>query len=68
MSLKYEQYRALKITRDFLRDIIAKPRQPQKVLKQRASSCLRHYPFLKSNGEPMFSADDFECPDIDTEG
>jgi len=67
MSLKYEQYRSLHHTRHFLRDIMIGPRMPTKVLRERASRCLRHYPFLARNGEPIFSMDDFECPDLEDE-
>ena len=57
MSLKHEQYWALKKARDFLRDLMDSKRRPKTVkeMKERAYSCLRHYPFLKEDGEPMFS-------------
>ena len=70
MSLKHEQYRSLCITREFLFSILTSPRRTQKELRRLASSCLRHYPILRANGEPMFSSDDFPCPGINvrTEG
>ena len=66
MSLRYEQYYALYKTHEFLRDLLHGSTRPKtgKELKDRAYSCLRHFPFLKENGEPMFSRDDFECPPI----
>ena len=45
MTLPSEEVRALRITRDFLRDILRGPRAPQKEMRQRAASCLRHFPF-----------------------
>jgi hypothetical protein len=61
MSLRYEQYHSLLKTQNFLRDLLFTDTRPKTVkeLKQRAYSCLRHYPFLKENGEPMFSQDTF---------
>jgi hypothetical protein len=66
MSLKYEQYNSLVKTQKFLRDLLFTETRPKKVseLKDRAYSCLRHFPHLKENGEPMFSQDDFPCPKI----
>jgi hypothetical protein len=31
-------------------------------LREKAYSCLRHFPFLDNKGAPIFSGDDFECP------
>lgn len=45
MTLPNEELRALERTREFLRDIATGPRSPTKVLRERARSCLRHYPF-----------------------
>lgn len=66
MSLRYENYYALYKTREFLRDLLHSSTRPKtgKELKDRAYSCLRHFPFLKDNGEPMFSQDEFPCPPI----
>lgn len=59
MSLRHEQYNALKRTREFLYDIMSPGTRPKTVkeFKVRASSCLKHFPALKENGEPMFSHD-----------
>jgi len=61
MSLRYEQYWSLKKTQQFLRDLLDKSTRPKTVteLKRRALSCLRHYPHLHNNGEPIFSRDGF---------
>jgi len=61
MSLRYEQYHSLKKTQSFLRDLMFTDTRPKTVkeLKARAYSCLRHFPYLKENGEPMFSQDGF---------
>ena len=59
MSLRIEQYRALKMTNEFLFEMLdpkKTPRVPGDV-RRRASHCLRHYPVLRENGEPMFSRD-----------
>lgn len=62
MSLRFEQYHALKKTQQFLRDIYDPAKRPKTVKewRLRASSCLRHFPFLKEDGEPIFSKDDFK--------
>jgi|694.fasta_scaffold06436_19 hypothetical protein len=61
MSLRFEQYNSLKKTRKFLQDLLHHSTRPKKVsdISKQASSCLRHFPFLKENGEPMFSNDNF---------
>jgi hypothetical protein len=43
MTLPDERYRAVVQTGKFLREILATPRVP-KAIKDRARSCLRHYP------------------------
>jgi hypothetical protein len=50
------------MTREFLHDLLQSDTRPKTVkeLKERARRCLRHYPFLKEDGEPMFSQDDFK--------
>jgi hypothetical protein len=65
VSLRYEQYTALRRTRQFLRDLLHPSTRPKTVkdLRARASSCLRHYPFLEESGKPMFSQDDFTAPE-----
>jgi hypothetical protein len=61
MSLRREQYWALKKTQDFLCDLLFTNSRPKTVkeLKHRASACLRHFPFLDDDGKPMFSRDGF---------
>jgi hypothetical protein len=61
MSLRYEEYRALRKSRDFLRDMLNPKRRPKTIgeLKRRASEALRHFPFLDEQGRPMFSDDNF---------
>lgn len=69
MSLRYEEQRALKITRDFLRLILTKDCPTRKKdLRERAWRCLKHYPFLDKTGRPMFSLDEFPCPEIEDHG
>ena len=62
MSLKHEQHRALRLSRDFLQDLLqpAKTKRVPKEIRRRAYLCLRHYPLLKETGEPMFSRDCFD--------
>lgn len=62
MSLKYEQYRSLLTTREFLFSLLTTETRPKTIgeLKARACNCLRHFPFLKEDGEPVFSKDDFK--------
>ena len=62
MSLRFEQHRALLLTREFMLDMLQSDTRPKTVkeMKERARRCLRHYPFLKEDGEPMFSQDDFK--------
>ena len=45
MTLPSEQVGALKRTREFLREILNGARMPTKVLRDKAYSCLRHYPW-----------------------
>lgn len=61
MSLRLEQYHALHRTREFLRDLLTVDRYPRTKaeMRERACRCLKHYPFLRENGEPMFSQDNF---------
>ena len=61
MSLRYEQYRSLKITQKFMRDLLAWDRYPstKKEMRERASRCLHHFPFLYESGQPMWSKDEF---------
>lgn len=61
MSLRYEQYNSLKITREYLRDLLDSKKRPQTVFetKERAYNCLKHFPFLEESGKPIFSKDNF---------
>jgi len=61
MSLRYEQDNALLLTRELLLDLLNTSTRPKTVkeLKQRARRCLRHYPPLDGNGNPIFSNDTF---------
>jgi hypothetical protein len=62
MSLKFEQRNALLKARHLLRDCLDPKKRPKTVkeLRVRASSALRHYPFLDERGEPMWSQDEFD--------
>lgn len=64
MSLRYEQHRALAYTRDLLYDLIDPRRSPRipRVIRRRASACLRHYPYLDESGKPVFSRDSVSPP------
>ena len=58
MSLRRQQYNALKETRQFLRDILFwTGRMSHKEMKTRARDCLKHFPFLYDNGQPKWSQD-----------
>ena len=61
MSLRYEQYLALARTRDLLRDLLTGENYPRtkREMRERASRCLKHFPPLREDGEPMFSRDNF---------
>ena len=61
MSLRYEQYRSIQMTREFLSDILTVDRHPKTrtAMRDRASRCLKHYPMLHDNGQPMWSQDEF---------
>ena len=67
MSLKHEQYRALKHTRELLYDMLYPSTRPKKAseMRERANRCLRHFPMLMENGQPVFSNDDFPCPPLE---
>ena len=61
MSLRYEQYRSLKITREFLYELLFTKTRPKTVkdLRAKAIRCLKHYPHLEESGKPIFSKDNF---------
>jgi hypothetical protein len=66
MSLRYEQFRALLRTREFLR-LLMTPARPRaaKAIRQDAAACLRHFPPLTATGRPVFSEDDLTAADGD---
>ena len=57
MSLKHEQYEALKRSQELLYDMLDPKKRPKKVseIRERVRRCLRHFPPLDKNGEPLFS-------------
>ena len=61
MSLRYEKYHSLKITREFLRDLMTVDKYPKtkKEMREMVYRCLRHFPFLHESGQPMWSKDEF---------
>ena len=61
MSLRSEQYRALRKTRDFLYDLCDPRKRPKSVaeMRQRVRSCTKHFPHLDDDGKPEFSKDGF---------
>lgn len=61
MSLRYEQYRSLKITRDFLRDLMTVDKYPKTKgeMRERVHRCMRHFPPLDDQGQPYWSRDEF---------
>jgi len=65
MSLRYEQYRALKKSRAFLRELLSSPHRSwtAKEIKEKAYDCLRHYPYMNEHGKPFFSEDEFTNED-----
>jgi hypothetical protein len=60
VSLRYEQYRALLYTRDFMRDLLTVEAYPKtkREMRERARACLRHFPLLYESGQPIWSRDD----------
>jgi len=57
MSIRAEQFRSLLSTRNLMYDLLRTDRRPKTVreMKERVRRCLKHYPFLKEDGEPIFS-------------
>lgn len=66
MSLKFEQCYSLVKTQKFLRDLMHHSTRPKTVkeMRDRAYSCLKHFPFLDETGKPIWSKDNFPCPVI----
>ena len=57
MSIKSEQYNSLKRVKQYLLDELH-PKTRCKTEAERKNKihfCLRHFPFLKEDGEPIFS-------------
>jgi hypothetical protein len=61
MSLRYEQYNALRKSRDLLRSLLTAEIRPKTVkeLREKASRCLKHFPPLYESGQPIWSLDAF---------
>jgi len=61
MSLRYEQYRSLELTKEFMYDLLTVDKYPKtkKEMQKRVLQCLRHFPFLLENGQPRWSEDEF---------
>lgn len=61
MSLRNEQYRALRKCRDLLYDMLSPQARPKTVreLRLRTLEALRHFPVLDEHGRPNWSQDDF---------
>ena len=61
MSLRFQQYAALRQTRAFLRDLLETHTRPKTVkeMKVRALACLHHFPPLYDTGQPIWSEDEF---------
>jgi hypothetical protein len=59
MSLKSEQYIALKRSKELLLNLLDSKKRPKKVsdLRKEVFRCLRHFPPLEEDGKPMFSKD-----------
>jgi len=65
MTLPDERYRAVVQTEKFLKEILATPRVPR-AIKDRARSCLRHYPSdwdmkLAASGAPEVFQEQMEA-------
>jgi hypothetical protein len=61
MTLPDERYRAVKKARDFMRDLLDPKKTPKipSAIRQRAASCLRHFPW-EYDMEKVAE----ECPDV----
>jgi len=68
MSLRYEEYRALKKTRAFLRELLSRPHKSwtAREIKEQAYTCIKHYPHINEYGKPLFSKDEFTTDDGDS--
>lgn len=61
MSLRYEQYQSLRRTRKLLCTLIRARQKDLRIgeLRKEASACLRHFPYLTEQGQPIWSKDEF---------
>jgi len=59
MSLRYQQYNALKKTKDLLKEILSNKELDINELVRKTNECLNHFPPLNENGKPYFSYDEF---------
>lgn len=61
MSLRNEQYRALKYTKEFIYELFDPKTYPKTKteMRKRASRVIKHFPPLEESGKPMFSRDNF---------
>lgn len=57
MSVKSEQYNSLMLVKEYLKNELDPQTRPKNHTERRKIilSCLRHFPFLKDDGEPIFS-------------
>jgi hypothetical protein len=61
MSRRREQRRSLLYSREFFRWLLENnTRWTKEQLRQEAYHCLRHFPYLQANGEPLWSQDEDE--------
>lgn len=62
MTTLNESYNALKKSKGFLTQILLKPFNTwtAKTIKEEASNCLKHYPFLNEEGKPLWHDDELE--------
>lgn len=69
MSLRDQQYKAIQRTRTLLADLINAQKTPRvpRAVRDRAYSCLKHYPHADPNGVPVFSRDPFGPDEPPTE-
>jgi len=58
MKLPREEFRALMRAKRFLLDLMVGPRLPTKVIRDRADSCLHHWPLVLGSRYPELSDDE----------
>jgi hypothetical protein len=61
MSLRYEQYNSLLLTKRFLGSLLTVKAYPKtrKEMREEVFRCLRHFPPLHDSGQPIWSQDYF---------